>query len=81
MSSRYSTNKGILSDTMLKEMRESFKRCEGLLDLDLAKEDPILKQKEQIQNVIQNATPEELGQVLEVFQSLNIGKTNQVKKL
>ncbi|MCH7648566.1 MAG: hypothetical protein IIA83_08170 [Thaumarchaeota archaeon] len=81
MSSRYSTNKGILPDTMLKEMRESFKRCEELLDLDLAKEDPILKQKEQMQNAIQNATPEELGQVLEVFQSLNIGKTNQVKKL
>lgn len=61
-------------------MQESFKRCEELLDLELVKEDPILQQKEQMRDAIQKATPEELGQVLEMFEKLNIGKTDQVKR-
>mgnify|MGYP006929369514 CR=1 FL=1 len=68
MSARYSTNKGILPDALLKEMHESFKRCEDLLDLELQKDNPLLTQKEEIQTAIQNATPEELGKVLEMFQ-------------
>ncbi|WP_179365099.1 site-specific integrase [Nitrosarchaeum sp. AC2] len=77
---RYTTNKGILPEIMMKEMRDAFSRSEELLDLELQKENPVLKQKEALKDTIQNATPEELGQVLEVFQRLNIGKTNQFKK-
>jgi len=76
---RYTTNKGILPDILMKEMRNAFKRSEELLDLELQKENPLLKQKEELQDTIQKATPEELGQVLEMFQKLNIGKTDQVK--
>ena len=77
---KYTTNKGILPEVLVKEMREAFKRSEELLDLELIEEDPMLKQKEEMKDTIQQATPEELGKVLEMFQILNIGKTNQVKK-
>jgi hypothetical protein len=80
MSARYSTNKGILPEILVKEMRESFKRSEELLDLELTKEDPILKQKEEMRDTIQKATPEELGKMLEMFHTLNIGKINQVRE-
>ncbi|NIV45294.1 MAG: hypothetical protein GWN31_15630, partial [Candidatus Thorarchaeota archaeon] len=77
---KYTTNKGILPEILIKEMRDAFKRSEELLDQEIAREDPIQKQKEQMQETIQNATPDELGQVLEMFQKLNIGKTGQAKK-
>ena len=48
--------------------------------MELQKENPLHKQKEELQETIQNATPEELDMVLEMFQKLSIGKTNQVKK-
>jgi hypothetical protein len=79
MSARYSTNKGIIPDALTREMRESFKRSEELLDQEMTHEDPILKQKEEMQDTIQKATPEELGKMLEMFQSMNIGKIDQVK--
>lgn len=60
-------------------MRDAFKRSEKFLDLEINQEDPILRQKEQMKETIQNATPEDLGQVLEVFQKMNIGKTMQAK--
>ncbi|KAF6247097.1 site-specific integrase [Nitrosopumilus sp. b3] len=77
---KYTTNKGILPEILIKEMRESFKRSEEFLDLEITKEDPILQQKEEAQDAIQNATPEELGKVLEMLQTLNIGKTSQAKE-
>ena len=77
---KYTTNKGILPEVLVTEMRNVFMRCEELLDLELTTEDPMLKQKGDIQDTLQHATTEELGQVLEMIQTLNIGKTNQVKK-
>lgn len=77
--SKYTTNKGVLPEALIKEMREAFKRSEEFLDLEVTAEDPILKQKEMAQEIIQHATPEQLGKVLEMFQTLNIGKTIQVK--
>ncbi len=77
---KYTTNKGILPEVLVTEMREVFKRCEELLDLELTTEDPMLKQKGEIQDTLQHATSEELGQVLEMIQTLDIGKTSQVKK-
>jgi len=40
---KYTTNKGILPEILVKEMREAFTRSEELLDLELQKENPILK--------------------------------------
>jgi hypothetical protein len=79
MSARYSTNKGILSETLIKEMQESFLRSEELLDQEIYK-DPILKQKEELSDTIQKATPQELGKMLEMFQTMNIGKIDQVRE-
>ncbi len=59
-------------------MRDSYKRSEVLLDLEHAQEDLIIKQKEQMQNAIQQATLDQLGTVLEMFQKLDIGKMCQV---
>ena len=80
MSARYSTNKGILPESLIKEMRESFQRSEKLLDQELSHEDPTLKQKEELSYTIQKATPQELGKMLEMFQTMNIGKINQVRE-
>jgi hypothetical protein len=67
MEARYTTNKGILPETMVKEMSEAFKRCEEFLDLESQHEDPLQKQKEQLQNAIQNATPEKVQEMLRML--------------
>ncbi len=46
MEARYTTNKGMLPEILLSEMRESFKRSEEFLDLENTKEDPIIEQKQ-----------------------------------
>ncbi|MGI0056678.1 MAG: hypothetical protein ACREAK_04810 [Nitrosarchaeum sp.] len=80
MSARYSTNKGILSESLTKEMRESFQRSEELLDQEMTNKDPILKQKEELSDTIQNATSDELGKMLEMIQIMNIGKMYQLRE-
>jgi len=80
MSARYSTNKGILPESLLKEMRESFLRSEELLDQEVTYKDPIIQQKEELNDTIQKATPEQLGKMLEMVQTMNIGKINQVRE-
>ena len=42
---KYTTNKGVLPDALINEMREAFKRSEEFLDLEQKEEDPLLKQK------------------------------------
>ncbi|QLH07184.1 hypothetical protein [Nitrosopumilus ureiphilus] len=42
---KYTTNKGILPEVLVTEMRNAFKRCEELLDLELIQEDPNGKTK------------------------------------
>ncbi len=74
---RYTTNNGILPESLIQEMCGSYKRSESFLDLERTKEDPIIKQKDQIQNAIQLATLEQLDTVLEMFQKLDIGKICQ----
>jgi hypothetical protein len=74
---KYTTNKGMLPDELVKEMKEAFKRSEEFLDLELREEDPLLKQREQIQMAISNATPEQLGQMQEMLQKMGIGKIVQ----
>ena len=58
-------------------MYDSYKRSGSLLDLECTKEDSIIKQKDQMQNAIQQATPEQLGAVLEMLLKLGIGKMCQ----
>ena len=67
------TNKGMLPEILVREMRDAFKRSEEFLDLETSNEDPILGHKEAMQQTIRDATPEELGSMLEVFQRMNIG--------
>jgi len=38
-------------------MEEAFTRCEGFLDLEIS-EDPLMKQKDQLHTIIEEATPE-----------------------
>ena len=80
MSARYSTNKKLLPEALISEMKESFKRCQELLDLEEYNEDPTLKQKQDIQDSIAKATPQELGQMLEMIHQMNIGKMAQAKE-
>ena len=76
---RYTTNKGILPGSQIQEMHDSYKRSESLLDLERTKEDLIIKQKDQVQNTIQQATPKQLGTILEMFQKPSIGKMCQAR--
>lgn len=69
----YTVNKGVLPEQLMNEMRESFKRCEEFLDLELREEDPLLKQKEELKAVIDRATPE---QVQEMRNAWSIGVCN-----
>lgn len=71
---KYTTNKGVLPEALLEEMRAAFKRCEEFLDLETREEDPTTKQREHIQMAIGKATPEQLGQMLEILNSMGAGK-------
>ena len=64
---RYTTNKGILSEILVKEMRQSFERSQEFLDLEIEQTDPILEQKEKVQQAIENATPDELEAMLKAL--------------
>ena len=61
---RYTTNKQILADTMVKEMRDAFRRSEEFLDLEVKEIDPLLKQKEDLHGMIEKATPEQCKRYL-----------------
>ena len=71
MEAKYTTNKGILPEMLVREMRESFRRSEDLLDLDVPSNDPALETKQDMQHAIsdmmQEATPEQLGSMLEML--------------
>ena len=64
---RYTTNKGILSEILVKEMRQSIERSQEFLDLEIEQTDPILEQKEKVQQAIENATPDDLGAMLKAL--------------
>lgn len=69
---KYTTNKGVLPEAFLNEMRDAFKRSEEFLDLELKEEDPLLKQKEELHNMIQKATPEKVQEMLKMLGTGNI---------
>ena len=68
MESRYTTNKGLLPEVLMTEMRDAFARSEGFLDQnDIA--DPVLEQKQSIHQLIEDAAPDQLERVLEALQA------------
>lgn len=66
---KYTTNKGILSEDLVKEMLEAFKRSEELLDLESLGKGHVQKQKEDLQSAIANATPEVLQEMIKILTS------------
>jgi len=67
MESRYTTNKGILPEALVTEMREAFVRSEE--HLEQTHVDPLPEQRQEAQQIIGQATPEQLGRVPEVLQA------------
>ncbi|SMH72023.1 conserved protein of unknown function [Candidatus Nitrosotalea okcheonensis] len=59
---KYTTNKGILSEELVKEMQDAFKRSEELLDMESQVKAP--QQKEDLQSMIANADPQMLQEIL-----------------
>lgn len=68
---KYTTNKGVLPEVLVNEMKEAFKRSEEFLDLELKEEDPVLKQKEQLRNELEKATPEQVQEILRMLSVCN----------
>jgi hypothetical protein len=66
---KYTTNKGILPEELVKEMQEAFKRSEELLDLESFVKAPPQKQKQDLQSVIANADPQTLQELLKILTS------------
>ncbi|QLH08587.1 hypothetical protein [Candidatus Nitrosotenuis sp. DW1] len=64
---KYTTNKGILPEILVNEMKDAFKRSEEFLDLEMKEEDPVLKQKEQVKNELEKATPEQMQKILRML--------------
>ena len=71
MEARYTTNKGMLPEMLTREMRESFARSEEFLDLEdrmtHEKHDVMQGHKQELQDAIQSATPEQLDLMLEAL--------------
>ncbi|MGQ9469625.1 MAG: site-specific integrase [Nitrososphaerales archaeon] len=77
---KYTTNKGILPQSLINEMREAFKRSEEFLDLEVINKDPLEKQREEIRANIEKLTPEQLGKVQEMLRLLGICKPSPSKE-
>lgn len=71
MEAKYTTNKGVLPEILVREMRESFRRSEDLLDLDLAANRPVRENRQDAgpdatQGLMHDVAPEGLGGAAEV---------------
>ena len=78
MESRYTTNKGVLPEVLMAEMRDAYARSEEFLDQTNAAEADTLEQRLEIQDLMQDATPQQLGRILE---ALRAGKMSQAATL
>jgi len=69
MGSKYTTNKGMLPEVLLPEMRESFARSEEFLGLEntTTDKDPALEQKEETHHTIHKVTSEQMDLMLEAL--------------
>ena len=68
MEARYTTNKGVIPDVLLDEMRDAFARSEEFLDQVDTADSVLMENKRQAQAALDAATPEQLDLVLEVLQ-------------
>ncbi|MGH2611471.1 MAG: site-specific integrase [Rhabdochlamydiaceae bacterium] len=68
---RYTTNKAILPESLVNEMRDAFQRCERFLDLETRQEDQLLKQREELHDIIKGAPPDRVQEMLKVLRSAN----------
>ncbi len=68
---KYTTNKGILPEALIREMQNAFQRSEEFLDLDLVvtENKAETKQNDPMKNVMLKATPEDLGKMQEMLQT------------
>ena len=73
---KYTTNKGILPRALIDEMRESFKRCEEYLDLEVSREDPLEKKREDMKSSIERLSSDQLGKVQAMLSSLGVCNTS-----
>jgi hypothetical protein len=78
---KYTTNKGILPETLVIEMREAYKRSEELLDLEAFGKDPQQKQREEFQGT--NTDASRLGQEMSRVQRPTqiVASSEQAEKL
>ncbi len=72
MESRYTTNKGVLPEVLTAEMREAFARSEE--HLDQSETADTRDQRLQAQQMIEDATPQQLGRMLEALRAGKIGQ-------
>ncbi len=76
MEARYTTNKSILPQVLVDEMRDAFKRSEKYLDLEKSEENPVEKKKESVRNGIGKLNPEQLAEVQKLISDLVGGNTS-----
>ena len=77
MYARYTTNNGSPSKELLAEIRRAYERAEEFLDQN-GESEKLLEQKRQAQAAIEDATPEQLGRILEALRIQDAGKIGQV---
>jgi hypothetical protein len=73
MEAKYTTNKGLLPDALIQEMRDAFERSQEFLDLEnekkIEKVTADTASSDLIKDVMQKATPEDLGKMQELLQT------------
>ncbi|MGB6463476.1 MAG: hypothetical protein WBF38_04545 [Nitrosotalea sp.] len=77
MEAKYTTNKGILPEMLIDEMREAFSRSEEFLDLEKGKVLQPEEQKEIPKEKLQNLTQEEFAMLQNLLEKLNNPKPVQ----
>jgi hypothetical protein len=77
MEAKYTTNKGILPDLLISEMRNAFSRSEEFLDLEKGEIPPLEKQKEITKEKLQNITQEEFALLQNILEKLKDPKPVQ----
>lgn len=72
---RYTTNKSILPQALVDEMRESFKRSQEFLDLEQTTQDLTAKKRDEVKALIERLSPEQLADVQKLASTLSGCKT------
>jgi hypothetical protein len=78
---KYTTNKGVLTEALVSEMRDAFMRSEEFLDLDKIAEDPIEKKRDEVKTKLETMTQDELAQVQELLQKITTAKHVQAESV